>query len=419
MPSKIKLDDRNYRKHSDRNKELIKKSLAECGAGRSVLIDANDTLIAGNGVFQEAKELKIPVKVIETDGKELIAIKRTDLKTDDPKRKQLAVMDNSTSDTSHFDLDSLGRDFGVEELKAMGIEEMQAEEAVELSREITEDEIPSDVKTRCKLGQMWQLGKHRLMCGDSTDAAAVGKLMAGENAKLFFTDPPYNVNYESSDGKKIKNDNMNARAFLEFLKKAFGNANMVMKPGAAFYIFHADTVLEFRQACIEVGWQIRQNLNWVKDHFVIGRQDYQWQHEPCLYGWKDGAAHYFVDDRTLTTILKLTPKDIENLKKEDLQAILKEILGAGVAKTIIPCAKPTRSEEHPTMKPIKLIAPLIRNSSKIGWPVLDLFGGSGSTLIACEQLDRACFMMELDPKYCDVIIQRWENLTGKKAVLGK
>ncbi|MDR1702009.1 MAG: site-specific DNA-methyltransferase, partial [Sporomusaceae bacterium] len=284
-------------------------------------------------------------------------------------------------------------------------------------KEIVEDEYPDEIEPRCKAGQIWTLGNHRLMCGDSTDPTAVDALTAGQKVKLFYTDPPYNVNYEGANGLKIKNDDMDSRLFLEFLTKAFKNADGVMEPGAAFYIWHADTAVEFRNACLEIGWPLRQCLIWHKNHFIMGRQDYQWKHEPCLYGWKGGAAHYFTEDRTNPTVIAAMRPEFAKMKKDELVSLLERLFGPETPGTIIDCEKPTKNEEHPTMKPIKLIAPMIQNSSKLNWPVLDLFGGSGSTLIACEQLGRKCFMMELDPKYCDVIIQRWENLTGQTAVL--
>jgi site-specific DNA-methyltransferase (adenine-specific) len=200
------------------------------------------------------------------------------------------------------------------------------------------------------------------------------------------TDPPYNVDYASADGKTIQNDSMGKQQFVDFLTAAFRNANEVMRPGAAFYIWHASSSqMQFEQAINEAGMDVRQQLIWVKNSLVLGRQDYQWMHEPCFYGWKDGAAHYFVDDRKQTTVIH-----------ED---------------------KPTRSELHPTMKPIKLIERLVKNSSRQGENVLDLFGGSGTTLVTCEQINRKCYMMELDEKYCDVIINRWESLTGERAQL--
>lgn len=206
-------------------------------------------------------------------------------------------------------------------------------------------------------------------------------------ADMLCTDPPYNVDYQGSTSEKLKimNDKMSDSAFLDFLTNAFQSADSALNKGAAIYIWHADSEgLNFRKAFAAAGWKLRQCLIWVKNALVMGRQDYQWKHEPCLYGWKDGAPHYFCDSRCETTTID------EN--------------------------KPTRNGEHPTMKPVNLMARLIRNSTRDGGVVLDTFGGSGTTLIACEQLNRKCLMMELDPHYCDVILARWEKLTGQTAV---
>ena len=211
--------------------------------------------------------------------------------------------------------------------------------------------------------------------------------MENQLADMIFTDPPYNVDYKGSAGK-IMNDNMTDDAFYCFLLDAFKNMAQKSKEGAPIYVCHADSEgLNFRAAFREAGWDLKQCIIWVKHHFVMGRQDYQWQHEPILYGWKPGAAHKFYGDRKQTTVWQID--------------------------------RPMASREHPTMKPVALCAKAIENSSKAGDIVLDLFGGSGSTLIACEQLNRTCYMMELDPIYCDVIIKRWENLTGQKAVLAE
>ena len=386
MADEIKFDKKNYRKHNDRNKELINKSLKECGAGRSIVIDNEGEIIAGNGIYEQAQKLKIPTKIIETDGSELVVVKRTDLKTDDEKRKQLAIMDNSTSDSSEFDFDSLQADFDVEQLQEWGLE--LEFEAIDGEKEIIEDEAPGEVETRCKLGDIWQLGNHRLMCGDSAAVADVEKLMDGAKADLLLTDPPYNVNYEgkTKDKLKIKNDKQDDNKFRQFLRNSFNAANTVLKSGAVFYIWHTDSEgYNFRGACKDIGWQIRQCLIWVKNSMVIGRQDYQWKHEPCLYGWKEGANHLWASDRKQTTVINFD--------------------------------KPNRNREHPTMKPVGLFDYQIKNNTKGGDIILDLFGGSGTTLIACEQNKRIAYLMELDPHYCDVIIQRWENFTGKKAEL--
>lgn len=237
---------------------------------------------------------------------------------------------------------------------------------------------------------------------------------------LWLTDPPYNVAYEggTKDKLKIANDNMSSSAFHSFLLSAFQNAYDVMKPGAAFYVwFAALKHINFEKALNEANLQVRQEIIWNKNTLVLGRQDYQWKHEPCLYGWKEGAAHYFIEDRTLTTVHEDEKSiDINKMSKDELKKTLKDILNSGVPSTVINEDKPQRNGEHPTMKPLKLIGRLIRNSSRKGDVVLDTFGGSGSTMMAAEQLGRKCFMVEYDPHYCDVIIARWEKLTGKKAI---
>lgn len=224
------------------------------------------------------------------------------------------------------------------------------------------------------------------------------------------------MGYQGSAGK-IENDNMPDADFRRFLIDAFTAADACLRPGGAFYIWHADSEgYNFRGACRDVGWRVRQALIWNKNALVLGRQDYQWKHEPCLYGWKDGRAHYFVDARTEATVLadqeEINPK---KMKKDELIRFVEDLLADRISTTVISEDRPSRSEDHPTMKPIKLMARAIQNSSKPGWTVLDPFGGSGSTLIACEQLGRRCRMAELDPRYCDVIVDRWETFTGGKA----
>ena len=221
-----------------------------------------------------------------------------------------------------------------------------------------------------------------------------------------------------TDGLVIDNDDFNnEKEFTDFLVKAFKNADTGLKPGGVFYIWHAHNWSRaFFNAAEAAGWRIRECLIWNKNTFALGRQDYQWKHEPCLYGWKDGAAHYFVDDRTQATVLEDKGLDIDHMKKDEMKELLHELLEEKISTTVLEENKPARSEEHPTMKPIKLLARQIKNSSRPGENVLDIFGGSGSTLITCEQLGRHCFMVELDPRYCDVIIKRWEDFTGQQAV---
>lgn len=226
------------------------------------------------------------------------------------------------------------------------------------------------------------------MCGDSTNQGDVETLVNGLKVDMLLTDPPYGVDYtgKTQNAMKIENDNRSDEEFIDFLTLAFTAADAVMKPGAVFYVWHADSkAYAFRMACHTVGWEVRQVLIWVKNSMVIGRQDYQWKHEPCLYGWKEGAGHLWASDRKQTTILEFD--------------------------------RPTRNAEHPTMKPVMLFDYQMKNNTKRGDIVLDLFAGSGTALIAAEQNGRIAYCMEYDPKYVDVIIDRWEKQTGEKAVL--
>lgn len=241
--------------------------------------------------------------------------------------------------------------------------------------------------------------------------------MNGSTADLSVTDPPYNVGIENSQGMTIQNDNLDNSAFNEFLTKSFKCMNDFLKPGGSFYIWFASREhINFETALKNNGLEVRQELIWNKNALVLGTQDYQWKHEPCLYGWKAGERHYFIDDRTQTTVIDDAKVDYSKMKKEELIQII-ENLNNKLNTTVINENKPTINDMHPTMKPIKLIGRLIKNSSKINEKILDLFGGSGSTLIAAEQTNRTCYTMELDPKYCDVIVKRWETLTNQKAKL--
>lgn len=234
-------------------------------------------------------------------------------------------------------------------------------------------------ETNIKYGDIYVLGNHRLMCGDATKKEDVEKLMNSAKADMVFTDPPYNVDYEGKAGK-IQNDKQSDELFYNFLFNSFTNMYNILKPGGSIYCCHADTEgANFRTAFKNAGFKLAECLIWVKNALVLGRQDYHWRHEPILYGWKEGSAHYFVDDRSQDTVWEYN--------------------------------KPKHSDLHPTMKPIELIARAIKNSSKKWEIVFDPFGGSGSTLIACEQLERNCYMMELDEKYAQTIINRWRVLT--------
>lgn len=301
-----------------------------------------------------------------------------------------------------------------------------AEELGEMFGEKNPDELTGDdfdvdsetvsiVSPYTEQGDIWILGKHRLMCGDSTNESDILTLTNGEDMDMCFTDPPYNVDYESEIAGKIMNDNMDDDEFLLFLINAFKMIFRALKQGGAFYICHADSEgLNFRKAVHAAGLMMRQCLVWVKNSFVMGRQDYQWQHEPILYGWKPGAAHYFTDDRSNSTVIdELKKADIGKLKKIELVSLLTRLQQESeTLTTVIRENKPKKNPDHPTMKPIRLCARCIQNSSRRGENVIDLFGGSGSTLIACEQIDRVAYLMELDPKFCDVIVRRYIKTFG-------
>lgn len=252
--------------------------------------------------------------------------------------------------------------------------------------------------------------------------------MNGEMADLVVTDPPYNVaivggSHALSPEERLKrggltiiNDKMESGEFNSFLTKCFYNIEHSLKLGGAFYIWYASAEhINFETALNKNNLQVKEQLIWNKSSFTFGRADYHWKHEPCLYGWKDGACHYFTDDRTQSTVIEDKGIELKKLKKEELLKLLEEIFSDKVSTTIINEDKPSKCDLHPTMKPVKLFARLIKNSSKQEEIVLDLFGGSGSTLIACEQLNRRCNMMEYDEKYATVIVDRWEQLTGRKA----
>lgn len=287
--------------------------------------------------------------------------------------------------------------------------------------EIAEDEVPeldevSDPVTYP--GDVWELGRHRLVCGDSTKADTYISLLGEkEFANLIITDPPYNVNYEGAAGK-IMNDNMSTSAFYCFLKDAFEQMIQNLMPGGAAYVFHADSEgRNFRNAFEDAGFLMKQCLVWVKNALVLGRQDYQWIHEPALYGWKPGGTHYFVNDRSQTTVFKEEPVDFTKMKKEELLRFIQDhLVKEDIPTSVIYEDKPKKNDMHPTMKPVKLLARLMANSSKKGWIVLDPFGGSGSTLIAAELTGRIARIIEMDPRYADVIVRRYVMTTGKKDV---
>ena len=331
-----------------------------------------------------------------------VPVKYADDLTDE-EIKAYRLVDNKTAEMAEWDFDAL--DLELKNIKDIDMGGFGFDSNVfDEEKEIVEDDFNTSLPENpaSKHGNIYRLGRHKLMCGDSTVLECVKKLVWGVPVDLLLTDPPYNVDYDAKEKRLekvrpnkrvalkkntgIENDKIGDHEFREFLRKAFANAYEVMKSGAAFYIWHAEIEgYNFRGACRDSGLDVKQCIIWKKQHITLGRWDYQWIHEPCLYGWKKGASHSWYSDRKQTTVLEFD--------------------------------KPNRSELHPTMKPVALFDYLIKNSTKEGDIVLDLFGGSGTTIMACEQNGRAGYVMEYDPKYVDVIIKRWEDFTGEKAEL--
>lgn len=376
---KVKPYDKNPRKNKAAV-DYVANSIKEFGFQQPIVVDKDMVVIAGHTRLKAAKKLKL---------KEVPVVIADNLTEEQVKAYRLA--DNKTAEKAEWDFDLLTDellslqelDFDMEQF-GFDFDFSEDEEAVE------DDNWEADVPEEpiSKRGDIWVLGRHRLMCGDSTDAADVALLMDGNKADMLLTDPHYNVDYTGKaselETRKIENDKMEDSAFQDFLTSAFENAAENMKAGGVFYIWHADSEgLNFRVACKKAGFQVRQCLIWNKNALVIGRQDYQWKHEPCLYGWKDGASHLWASDRKQSTVLEFE--------------------------------KPQKNNLHPTMKPIKLFDYQIKNNTKGDDIVLDLFGGSGTTIMAAEQNGRRGFVMEYDPKFVDVIVDRWEQFTGMKA----
>lgn len=356
----------NNPRDNDNAVDAVANSIREFGFNVPVIIDKDNIVVCGHTRLKASKKLGITeVPCIVVDNLTPAQV------------KAFRLADNKTAELAEWDLDKL-----TEELKFIDIDMMQfgfedLEEAME--RDVLEDEFDENEELPpnpySRKGDIFILGKHRLMCGDSTVEEDVKKLVDNKVVDMIFTDPPYNVDYEGTAGK-IQNDKQKDADFYDFLTKAFTNMANSVKAGGSIYVCHADTEgINFRTAFKNAGFKLAECLIWVKNSLVLGRQDYHWRHEPILYGWKEGGAHFFIDDRTQDTVWEYN--------------------------------KPKANDLHPTMKPLELVGRAIKNSSKKNESVLDLFGGSGSTLIACEQIDRNAYLMELDEKFVDVIVRRY------------
>ena len=370
----------NARTHSPAQINKLRGSLREFGFINPVIIDRDYNIIAGHGRVMAAREEKLTeVPCVFADHlteaqKKAYIIADNRMALDAGWDEEMLKVEIESLEAQAFDLSLTG--FDADELEKLFREDTEGkvkEDDFDIDAELEKPAMTHD-------GDIWTLGRHRLMCGDSTIAENFEKLMEGKKANLVVTDPPYNVDYHGTAGK-IKNDNMASDAFHTFLLAAFNRLHENMASDASIYVFHADTEgLNFRKAFEEAGFYLSGCCIWKKPSLVLGRSPYQWQHEPCLFGWLKGGKHLWYADRKQTTIWEFE--------------------------------KPKKNDVHPTMKPVALIAYCIMNSSMSNTLILDPFLGSGTTLIASEQIDRSCYGLELDPKYCDVIVNRYIEVTG-------
>ena len=370
----------NPNNHPERQIKFLAKIMAHQGWRHPITVSTRSGfIVAGHGRLLAAK----------LNGWSQVPVDRQDFETEADEYAHL-VADNKISELADVDLAMINRDvaqFGPDlDLDLLGIPDFVVEPAEKFAPQADDDEIPERPETRTKPGDLYRLGDHRLLCGDSTMADHMARLMGEDRADMVFTDPPYNVDYtgKTKEALKIQNDKMDAESFRRFLTDAFTALFMFTKPGGAIYVAHADSEgYNFRGALVDSGFLLKQCLIWVKQSIVMGRQDYHWQHEPILYGWADGGSHSWHGDRKQSTVWNID--------------------------------RPTKSEEHPTMKPVELVEKALANSTQYGDIVLDAFGGT--TMIAAQKIGRKARLIELDPHYCDVIVARWEKYTGQKAEL--
>ena len=398
----IKTNPKNPRLIKDDKFKKLVKSIQEFPQMlelRPIVVDENNIILGGNMRYKAC---------IEAGLKEIYILKAEDLT--EQQKDEFIVKDNVGF--GEWDWDILANEWDTDKLQDWGLDLPLDVSVQELEAEEDDYEIPNEINTDIVLGDLFEIGEHRLLCGDSTQVDTWQKVMDEKLCDMVMTDPPYNIDYEgkTKDALTIQNDNMTNDSFYQFLYDFYTALGSYTKKGGAWYVFHASTeTVNFSTAMVNSGLLLKQYLVWVKNTMVLGRQDYQWKHELCLYGWKEGAAHYFTSERTHTTVIEDTI-NVNKLTKDEMKKMLNEMLSDKTKSTIIHCDKPHRSAEHPTMKPILLLAPLIQNSSKENEIVADGFLGSGSTMVASHQLKRKCYGMELDPKYCQVIIDRMKKL---------
>lgn len=402
----------NNPRNNEQAVEAVANSIKEFGFKVPIVATIEGEIVNGHTRFKAAKSLKlktVPVLIADDLTEEQIkAFRLADNKTGELADWDVELLYSELDELTGFDMTM----FGFEDID-FSLDDFEEDE-----KETGEEaDIDSEEKPKVEYGDIFQLGRHRLMCGDSTSAEDMARLIDGAVIDLYVTDPPYNVAYQggTDEAMTIMNDSMDDVSFRQFLRDAFAVANNHLKPGGAFYIWHADSEgLNFRAAVKETGWLLKQSIIWVKNAIVLGRQDYQWKHEPCLYGWKDGASHYFVDNRSLATVIEEDEENLKEMTKSELISYIKTMQDTSPT-TVFYEDKPVRNDIHPTMKPLKLIARCVLNSSKKGDKILDSFNGGGSTLMVCERSERIGYAMELDPVYVERTIKRWEEETGLTA----
>jgi len=411
-PAMLLANPFNFRRHPKDQQDALEGTLNTIGWIQDVIVNVTTGhMIDGHlrvelAMRKGAKE--VPVKYVElTEEEEKIA-----LATLDP-ISGLAINDTELLQDI---LDGLKP---VDDQLAAFLDSMREDSDDPEPGETDEDEIPEpEPNPVTQRGDIWVMGMHRLICGDTTSEADMDALMNGEQADMVWTDPPYNVDYEGGTGAKtkIENDKMDDQAFRRFLLDSLGNMARVTKPGGCAYVAHADSEgRNFRAAMQDSGWMLKQCLIWVKSSATLSRQDYNWQHEPILYGWRPGAGHYFCGDFTLTTVVDEEP-DLDDMDKAQLLEYATHLRSL-VLSTVIRADKPKENDLHPTMKPVSLVRRCITASSRHDEIVLDGFGGSGTTLIACETINRRARLVEFDPVFADVIVRRWQEFTGQPAIL--
>jgi len=402
----------NNPRNNEQAVEAVANSIKEFGFKVPIVATIDGEIVNGHTRFKAAKFLKlktVPVLIADDLTEEQIkAFRLADNKTGELADWDVELLYSELDELTGFDMTM----FGFEDID-FSLDDFEEDE-----KETGEEaDIDSEEKPKVEYGDIFQLGRHRLMCGDSTSAEDMARLIDGAVIDLYVTDPPYNVAYQggTDEAMTIMNDSMDDVSFRQFLRDAFAVANNHLKPGGAFYIWHADSEgLNFRAAVKETGWLLKQSIIWVKNAIVLGRQDYQWKHEPCLYGWKDGASHYFVDNCSLATVIEEDEENLKEMTKSELISYIKTMQDTSPT-TVFYEDKPVRNDIHPTMKPLKLIARCVLNSSKKGDKILDSFNGGGSTLMVCERSERIGYAMELDPVYVERTIKRWEEETGLTA----